>query len=86
MASISITDTRMDSDSGFHAIHDGRAWVVSWCPELRFDRNLAITALTLAELVSSGAVDASHRKWPLIRDFAAELGMTPAEAVHLLTP
>lgn len=91
MASIEITDTSMVSTTGhtatldWGAAADGHgAWVVSWCPRRRFDRNQAVTALTLAEFATSGVTDPTHKKWPLMRDWAFELGMGPIGAVRMI--
>lgn len=91
MASIAITDTGMVSTTGHTADldqgcgpYDKGAWVVSWCPLRPFDRDQAITALTLAEFVTNGTVDATHKRWPFVRDFAAELDMDPTEAVRMI--
>lgn len=91
MSSIEISDTRMVSTSGHTAEHvripaadGGGAWVVSWCPTRLFDRNQAVTALTLAEFATSGVTGPTHRKWPFMKGWAAELGMDVDEAVRMI--
>lgn len=58
---------------------DADGWGVSWAPGQRLDRNQAVSAMTIAELVESGAAEGS-KDWPLVRSFAGELGMTAQEA------
>ena|SRR5438445_6626169 len=85
-----ITDTFMRSDgheqtARFHedAAADGcGAWVVSWCPLRLFDRNQAVTAMVLTELVISGVDHPGHKRWPHVRSFARELHMDAGEAVR----
>lgn len=91
MDSIRITDTVMVSNAGHTAAlldgygpYDSGAWTVSWCAGRRFDRNDAITALTVAGFVKAGVTDESHKQWPIVKSFAAELGMDPHEAVRLV--
>ena len=48
------------------------------------DRNQAITALTLAELVAAGVCNPAHKQWPHVQNFAAELGLTADNAVYLV--
>lgn len=83
-----ITDTRMTSSVTGHTARrkTGGMWVVSWLPspQLPLDRDAAITALTLAELVAAGACTSKHRDWPVLCDLAAELGLTADDAVYLI--
>jgi hypothetical protein len=57
------------------------SWHVSWLPGQLLDRNSAITAMTLADVVGMGKVDAGHRLWPNIEGWAAELGLSPSDAL-----
>jgi hypothetical protein len=45
------------------------------------DRNTAITAMVLAEVVGMVEVDAGHRLWPHIEGWAAELDLTAPDAL-----
>jgi hypothetical protein len=80
-----VTDARAElrpdatADRGRYG---GNAWVVSWIPERLFDRNQAITAMTLAERVSAGAAE----DWPFIEGWAAELGLSGADVVARISP
>lgn len=58
-----------------------RAWHVSWLPGRLMDRNSAITAMVLADVVGTGEVDAGHRLWPHIKGWAAELGLSAPDAL-----
>jgi hypothetical protein len=85
-----ITDTEMTSDATRHRaelLPDG-GWRVSWLPERRLTRDQAVTAMTLAEAVANmqeegrtTVVDHTHRLWPHIDGWAAELGLTGPDAV-----
>jgi len=57
------------------------AWHVSWLPGRLMDRNSAITAMTLAEVVAADDVHDGHRLWPHIKGWAAELGLTAPDAL-----
>jgi len=81
---LTITDTTMTSD---HTAHSARqapsrdGWEVSWLPGQTLDRNTAVTAMILADMVSKADLHEGHRLWPHIRGWAAELGLTGHEAV-----
>jgi hypothetical protein len=73
---LTITDTLISSDRTAHlacAYIPGRpdeGWQVSWLPGAVVGQRTAITAMTLADLVSEGGVitltsrdDAQHRPW-----------------------
>jgi hypothetical protein len=45
------------------------------------DRNTAITAMVLADVLAPGDVDAGRRIWPHIEGWAAELGLTAPDAL-----
>ena len=77
-----------DSISSDHTRHTARllsghehAWQVSWLPGRLMDRNTAITAMTLAEVVATDEVNPGHRLWPHIEGWAAELGLTASDAL-----
>jgi hypothetical protein len=58
-----------------------RAWHASWLPGRLMDRNTAITAMVLADVVGTDDVHAGHRIWPYIEDWAAELDLTAPDAL-----
>lgn len=76
---ITILDDTMSSD---HTTHRARLmpgpaylWEVSWLPTRRLDRNGAITAMVLADLVGSGDLQADDRQWILRR--SPQCGRSP---------
>jgi hypothetical protein len=69
-----------DSISSDHTGHE-HAWHVSWLPGRLMDRNTAITATMLADVVAPGDVHAGHRIWPHTEGWAAELGLTAPDAL-----
>lgn len=90
--SLRITDRQMTSTVTEHwavpadfAEPYGRWWV-SWLPGVELTRSQAITALTLAETVTSmigdgqTMVEHTHRMWPHIHTWAGELGLAEADA------
>jgi hypothetical protein len=83
---LTINDTTMTSDQTAHTARQapGRQylWEVSWLPGKVLDRNSAITAMTLADLVGEGELNERHRLWPFIENRAAELGLTGSDAVN----
>ena len=56
---------------------------MSWLPQRLMDRNAAITAMTLADLVSEGEGIGLHDdpRWPVVDALAAELGLSGPDAV-----
>ena len=81
---LTITDTAMTSDRTVHSARQapGRnGWEVSWLPGQTLDRNTAVTAMILADVVSTADIEEGHRLWPHIRGWAAELGLTAPQAV-----
>ncbi len=81
---LTISDTTMTSDQTTHSARQapGRnGWEVSWLPGQTLDRNSAITAMILADMVSENDLHEGHRLWPHIQGWAAELGLTGTEAV-----
>ena len=81
---LTIDDTTMTSDQTAHTARQEpsrNGWEVSWLPGQNFDRNTAITAMILADLVGEEELHEGHRLWPHIQGWAAELGLTGHEAV-----
>lgn len=91
---LTITDKLMRSDmtphtAELHHFEAGDAWRVSWLPQRLMDRDAAITAMTLADLVSAdgGIGLADDPRWPEVDDLAAELGLPgPNAVVHASEP
>ena len=54
---------------------------MSWLPGQVLDRNSAITAMILSDLVGEGELHEDHRPWPHIQGWAEELGLSGPEAV-----
>jgi hypothetical protein len=87
-----ITDTVMTSTDTphtavwrAHAAANGQgAWVVSWLPEQPLDRNEAITAMTVAEFVATGARPTDRAQWAHVEDWASELGIAVETVVTRL--
>jgi hypothetical protein len=82
---LTIQDDSISSDHTTHTArltpgHE-RAWRVSWLAGRLMDRNTAITAMVLADVVGTGDVHAGHRIWPHIEGWAAELGLTAPDAL-----
>jgi hypothetical protein len=90
--SLRITDDRITSDATTEtattrpsATADADdTWIVSWLPNRPFDRNAAITAMTLADTLAAGATPGDHT-WPLVEDLARELHLTAHEAQYALS-
>lgn len=84
---ITGSDTVMTSTSGHtaHAVDErnpyGGSWRVSWLPGRTVSYNQATTALVLAAHITAGAISPAHPHWPHVQSWAAELDLTPAEAV-----
>jgi hypothetical protein len=91
---LTITDKIMRSDQTAHIARlchseAGDTWRVSWLPRRLMDRNAAITAMTLADLVSEGEGIGLHDdpRWPVIDTLAAELSLSgPDAAVRISEP
>jgi hypothetical protein len=79
---IIVTEALMHSTSTRHvARHEGDgAWRVSWLPDRTLTRNEALTARRLAEAIDSG-LERGNQRWPHIKGWAAELGMSSAAAI-----
>ena len=82
---LTIQDDTISSD---HTRHTARlipghehAWQVSWLPGRLMDRNTAITAMVLAEVVTTDEVDPGHRLWLHIEGWSAELGLRAPDAL-----
>jgi hypothetical protein len=86
---LTITDTTMTSDRSAHTArrspgHD-HGWEVSWLPGQTLDRNTATTAMVLADTASAPGLRDSHRLWPHIQNWAAELGLSGPDALTRIT-
>ena len=83
---LTLTDTKMTSDQTAHtarlASGSQHLWEVSWLPGRALDRSSAITAMTLADLTSERDLNERHQLWPFIQGWAAELGLTGADAIN----
>jgi hypothetical protein len=83
---VTINDTTMTSDQTAHTARlapgSQHRWEVSWLPGRPLDRNSAITAMTLAGHAGEHGLDERHRLWPFIQGWAAELGLTGADAIN----
>jgi hypothetical protein len=81
---LSIADTAMTSDLTAHVAQpSGDRWRVSWLPGRALDRNQAVTALTIAETVARWPrLGPGDRGWPMVKVWAAELGLTANAAVR----
>jgi hypothetical protein len=82
---LTIQDDNIRSDHTRHTArlapgHE-RAWQVSWQPGHLMDRNAAITAMTLAEVVATDDVNPGHRLWLHVEGWSAELGLTAPDAL-----
>jgi hypothetical protein len=86
---ITVLDDSMSSDCTTHRarLMPGRAhlWEVSWLPGRRLDRNGAITAMVLADLVGSGDLQADNLQWIFAEGWAEELGLRAPEAVERIS-
>ena len=81
---LKIDDTTMTSDQSAHTARQspsGHGWEVSWLPGQTFDRNTAITAMTLAETAAERDLAEGHRLWPQVQSWAGELGLTAPDAI-----
>jgi hypothetical protein len=88
--STKITDAEMTSDATCHTARawpvpgEPTGWSVTWLPGRNLTRDQAITAMTIAEAVVThldDLADNASRWWLHIDGWAAELGITGAEAV-----
>ena len=86
---LTIQDETISSDTTRHTArlapgHE-QTWQVSWLPGRLMDRNSAITAMVLAEVVTADDVHAEHWLWPQIESWAAELGLTAPDALTCIS-
>lgn len=92
---LSITDDRITSDVTPHVAYrhpspvpSEHGWTVSWLPNRVVERNLAISAMMIAELAAVHAIDgiatADDERRLRINDLAHELGMSGDEAIRLV--
>ena len=83
---LTITGATMTSDQTAHTARlapgGQHLWEVSWLPGRALDRNSAITAMTLADLTGEHGLDERHQLWPFTQGWAAELGLTGADAIN----
>ena len=83
--SLFIGDTAMTSDQSAHTARQMpgplRGWEVSWLPGQVFDRNTAITAMSLADIAATGDIRPGHRLWPVVESWSAEVGLTGPDAI-----
>jgi hypothetical protein len=81
---LTVSNTAVTSDrSHWTARHssDRNGWEVSWLPGQILDRNIAITAMTLADIAAEHDLQDGHRLRPHIESWAAELGLTAPHAL-----
>lgn len=80
---IQINDKVFTSNTSPHYAYraDDGFWHVSWLPGQDLDRNAAITAMVIADLVAGDLPEAQIRLH--IDGFAAELGLCCADAIVL---
>ena len=86
---LTIHDTTMTSDQTAHTARQSPTrdgWEVSWLPGQTLDRNTAITAMILADVVGKADLHEGHRLWPHIQGWAEELGLTGPEAAAASQP
>ena len=80
-----INDDSITSDHSAHAARllpgDEHVWEVSWLPGRPMDRNSAITAMVIAEVVGSGDLHPGQRLWPHLDGWAGELGLTTRDVI-----
>jgi hypothetical protein len=77
-----ITDDQMTAESSMHyAKRTDEGWLVSWLPGRLVSRNQATTAMVLAEYVGYGVTGPQDKRWAFIESWAAELGISGADAV-----
>lgn len=90
--STKITDTGMTSDVTRHTATawpvpgEPTLWSVTWLPGRALTRDQAVTAMTVAEMVAERAsilADPSAELWWHVDGWAAELGLSAADAVAM---
>ena len=55
---------------------------MSWLPGQVFDRNTAITAMSLADIAATGDIHPDDRLWPVVESWSAEVGLTGPNAIN----
>ena len=80
---LTITDDKIISNCTEHyaTVRSNGMWRVSWLPGIDYDRNAAITAMTLAECASEPHTFPETRE--LIDALTAELGVCVSDAILL---
>ena len=82
---LTIGETAMTSDQSAHIARQvpgpSRGWEVSWLPGQVFDRNTAITAMSLADIAATGDIRPGDRLWPVVESWSAEVGLTGPDAI-----
>ncbi|MBB6350905.1 hypothetical protein FHU36_007477 [Nonomuraea muscovyensis] len=82
---LNITDTRMTSDACLNVAElRGDRWSVTGYPGRTFDRNQAITAMLLVEVLAQRTFP-EDRTELLAATWRAELGITEADGPHIPT-
>jgi hypothetical protein len=83
VSGIRITGTFMNSPATPHTARAaGDGWEVSWLPGRTLSRNEATTAMVIASIVGDRGVGlADDPIWPHLDNWAAELGLSGADAV-----
>jgi hypothetical protein len=81
---LAITDTTMRSTATPHTARTAQdgGWSVSWLPDHTLTRDQAVSAMTIAETVSSG-LEPGDRRWLHLDGWARKLGLTGTQAVVL---
>ena len=82
MSGIRTTETSMSSPATPHTARAaGEGWEVSWLPGRTLTRNQATTAMVIANIVGKGVGVADDPIWLHLDNWAAELGLSGADAV-----
>ena len=86
--SLRITNSEIRSDQTAHfATGLDEIWRLSWLPCRSVNRNQATTGMVLAETIAVHQVAGdSHRLWPHIQAWAAELDLSGHQALALPEP
>lgn len=85
--STTITAVAMSSTTTPHSasyVPELGVWRVTWLPRRDLTRNQAVTAMTLAESVSTHQLHHDDPHWAVVDSLAAELGYTGPAAVGLI--
>lgn len=78
-----ITDTEMISDQTRHTARTTESgWAVTWLPGRTLTQNQAVTAMTIAESINAALDPDTHKRmWSHVAGWAAELGLSAADAI-----